>query len=658
MENDSDSPPFYLFSENCSHKEDFYHALLRNQKQDPEIQADVPGPLSFDTDDMIKLIRQLHVSEENTQTRWLNALLGRLFLVLYKTREVEDHIRNKITKKISRVAKPALITSVSLQDVDLGDCGPSFMNFKLREMTVDGALTIEADVRYSGNFKAVIAAVARIDLGSKLKAREVNMVLAGVLKRLEGHVLFKMKPPPSNRIWFSFETMPKLDISLEPVVSSRQITYGVVIRPLISRIHEVVRETLVYPNWDDIPFFNTEGKGTRGGVWKRNSGPESFTDAEKTVQKDGIHADGDGLNHTVSADVDPESRASIVSPNDSPSASPDPASDRVNLDTQIGLASASSPAIASALGGDKPKAMRSHSFAAAASPQVNKSPVTLENGRRRSKKDRKDAASSMKDLARRSPELSAVHTPSKSITDAMQYDVSESFARHQEDLNDKQPSSTEADSHAGNISANDHEKSSSLRLRAVSMTDPMPSSSPRSTTAMERTKALNQSLTSATAAATKWSLGMLNMHDRSNPRSGDKPPRSEPMGRGQPLPPPGMPLPKPEKNTWSSSAFHTLRRKPVGSVSHGSEASSKQTSAKGSPLLQSESTIDVSKPPPTLRLDPAPETHNGSNSSSDNLMTISAPKDSAPSTPRPQTPEPEYAKELGGGALSSPMTSG
>lgn len=239
------SAPFYLFSDNCSEKEDFYHALLHNQKQLADEQPDLPTPLLFETDDMIKLIRYLHVSEENSQTRWLNALFGRLFLALYKTSEVEEFIRRKITKKMARVAKPAFITSLRLDKVEMGNSAPFFSNTKLREMTVDGALTLEADVRYTGNFKAVIAAVARIELGSRFKPREVNMILAGVLKKLEGHILLKVKPPPSNRLWISFETMPRLDISLEPIVSSRQITYGVILRALISRIREVFGETLV-----------------------------------------------------------------------------------------------------------------------------------------------------------------------------------------------------------------------------------------------------------------------------------------------------------------------------------------------------------------------------------------------------------------------------
>ena len=94
-----DMKPFYLFSENCSEKEDFYHGMLQNQEQVKGSPDSPPTPLQFDPADIIKLVQQLHASEENIQTRWINALIGRLFLSVYKTKEVEDFLRLKITKK-------------------------------------------------------------------------------------------------------------------------------------------------------------------------------------------------------------------------------------------------------------------------------------------------------------------------------------------------------------------------------------------------------------------------------------------------------------------------------------------------------------------------------------------------------------------------------
>ncbi|KKY28961.1 putative uncharacterized ph domain-containing protein [Diplodia seriata] len=265
-DSEAESRPFYLFSENSSEKEDFYFALLRNQER--QTGMPISPPLHPDQPHVVKLVQQLHASEENLQTRWINALAGRVFLALYKTPNVEEFIRTKITKKISRVAKPAFIQSITIQRIVMGDSAPMITNPKLRELTLDGDLTAEADIKYNGNFRLEIAAVARIDLGSRFKARYVNMVLAGILKKLEGHVLVRVKPPPSNRLWITFEHPPKMEMTIEPIVSSRQITYGMILRAIENRIREVVVETLVLPNWDDMPFFDTIAQPLRGGIWE------------------------------------------------------------------------------------------------------------------------------------------------------------------------------------------------------------------------------------------------------------------------------------------------------------------------------------------------------------------------------------------------------
>ena len=262
------SKPFYLFSENCSAKEDFYFCLLRNQSQTFGAQNIAPDPQRFDVKNIISLVQKLHASEEHMQTRWLNAFIGRMFLGLYKTKDAEHYIREKITKKISRVNRPSFLTKIAIQKIDMGDAAPYVTNPRLRDLNVEGECVVEADVKYTGSARLEVAAVARIDLGSRLKAREVNLVLAVVLRKLEGHVLFKIKPPPSNRLWFTFQSTPKMEMHVEPIVSSRQITYTVILRQIENRIKEVVAETLVLPFWDDVPFFNTEHKQWRGGIFQ------------------------------------------------------------------------------------------------------------------------------------------------------------------------------------------------------------------------------------------------------------------------------------------------------------------------------------------------------------------------------------------------------
>ncbi|KAF4119850.1 putative integral membrane protein conserved region (DUF2404) [Geosmithia morbida] len=292
------SKPFYLFSENCSAKEDFYFALLRNQEQSFGATMKVPSPKNFQVKDVISLVQKLHSTEDHLHTRWLNALLGRVFLSVYKTKDLENYISDKMTKKISRVNRPSFLKSITISKIDTGEAAPYFTNLKLKDLNVEGEYVSEADVKYSGNFRIEVVATAKIDLGARFKAREVNLVLSVTLKRIEGHILFKIKPPPSNRLWHSFQTMPKMEMRIEPVVSARQITYAPILRQIENRIKEVVAETLVQPFWDDLPFFNTEHKQWRGGIFEgddnvatgsdHKGAPSSASAAARRGNADGV----------------------------------------------------------------------------------------------------------------------------------------------------------------------------------------------------------------------------------------------------------------------------------------------------------------------------------------------------------------------------------
>ena len=320
----NDSRPFYLFSDNCSQGEDFYHALIQNKQlasRHPKLNA---APLQFESDHMAKLVQLLHISGDNIQTRWINALLGRLFLSVYKTDNTERFIRSKIVKKVSRIQTPAFIRNVSVGRITMGDSAPLITNPKLKELTIDGDLTIEADVRYRGSFRLEISALARIELGSRFKAREVNLRLAGICRSLDGHLLLRVKPPPSNRLWISFETMPKVDISVEPIVSTRQITYGFILRAIESRIRDTIADTLVLPNWDDIPFMDTQGRSPRGGIWEGSQAsndvaPEEPIDAEASIPLDSPEelkkaAENDATSSLKAEDTTAERQASRRKP--------------------------------------------------------------------------------------------------------------------------------------------------------------------------------------------------------------------------------------------------------------------------------------------------------------------------------------------------------
>ncbi|KAF2132272.1 hypothetical protein P153DRAFT_429436 [Dothidotthia symphoricarpi CBS 119687] len=553
----AESKSFYLFSDSCSEKEDFYHAMLQAQEhnKDQTPGSPLPAPLKFETPDLVKLVQQLHASEENLHTRWINALVGRIFLAMYKTDQIKAYIASKINKKIARVPKPALISNIQLRKVDMGTLPPFMTNPKLKELTVDGDLIVEADISYKGNFRIEISATARIDLGSRFKAREVTLVLAGILKRLDGHILLRIKPPPSNRLWMTFEVPPRMELSLEPIVSSRQITWGVILRAMESRIREVVNETLVLPNWDDTPFTDTIAQMFRGGIWEDSQGkeeelpkvPEEVPGLDATtmdVEKADDKSDANSFTLSIPSSIETgEPGVGISSSTDYKSPAARPRGTRSTSSVHVDSANASAETF--------------HDRSSATPTSTRSVPPPSPS--------RSSMRSVMAESVTDSPSTSTedVSTPSLPTDSADATDTPSTSTRHARS-NSKQDLSEEQIAAAAAAAAGAH---------------------------MNKRPTLNQSFNVATAAARNWLASKQQQTAQAQrpantpdpdaevqPDAHHQPPLAKshttPMGRGQPLPPPGTPLPLPpgKRPTWNvplpkPSAFANLaKRKPVSGL--------------------------------------------------------------------------------------------
>ncbi|PBP17118.1 DNA polymerase zeta catalytic subunit, partial [Diplocarpon rosae] len=655
------SKPFFLFSENCSEKEDFYFALLRNQERRPDAMYNPPVPLQYDVKDVITLVQRLHSSEEHLQTRWVNAVIGRIFLALYKTPEVENFVRAKITKKISRVKTPAFLSKISLRQVDMGEAAPVITNPRLKDLTVDGELVVEADVKYSGNFRIEVAATARIDLGSRFKAREVNLLLAVVLKRIEGHALIRIKPPPSNRLWMTFQTMPKIDMTIEPIVSSRQITYTIILRQIENRIKEVVAESLVFPNWDDSPFSNSEGKPWRGGIWADEKATEHPVDHQTSAAREGDvdemqHLDAD---HNESIMALPPVEKSISSPLIDPSP-PSTVYARKNAKSALNLTnskpnSSSSSIDTRASGSEKPRAFRSDSFVSASTPIVSTSATHADAIKSSTPPEHSHAMAAMTALSQaNSPTQTPVGSPSLlsrtektssySSVSSQNSTQSDSEKDHLSDLTPKLSMNvSEIPDHADTCFPPSPESKSNASLKSEELSansfgsfgrDPRrensTSSSSKSSSSTE-TKVLSLAAVSNAAATAKkwgWNAFQRNGKSRTDSSSEETPSRPLVMGRGQPLPPPGVPLPRPDKKT-KTAPIPVPKRRPVPPPDLPSNPTSSSTNLHSFPGQKH------AVPPPLLPRRRSPEF--GSSTSdvpSDELLVVQAPAvDSEPTTP-------------------------
>ncbi|KJZ79331.1 hypothetical protein HIM_01482 [Hirsutella minnesotensis 3608] len=651
------SKPFYLFSENCSAKEDFYFALLKNQDQTFGFDTSAPKPKQFDVKSIISLVQKLHSSEDHVHSRWLNAMIGRLFLAIYKTRDLENLIRDKITNKIARVKRPSFLTNITIQGIDTGEAAPLLSNLKLRDLTVEGECVVEADVRYTGNFRIQVGATVKIDLGARFKTREVNLVLAVLLKRIEGHVFFKIKAPPSNRLWFSFQSMPKMEMVLEPIVSSRQITYTVILRQIENRIKEVFAETLVQPFWDDVPFFHTEHKKWRGGIFEGDDALKPSKSAEVAVEETGTTTPP--VDRTDETTLAPEipilEKAHTLPVLESQSEKTGLFGRKIGKNGSNANSGSSTP-VASA--GLEPKGPSSSPLR---SPRILKNSTDPIVGTETAHADifkpstspPDNATTFMTALQSRAQEPSPSNTPTASPAKSRRQSVKSSsqvsVSSHKEvgtenSENDHVKAETapsgrrntassaesnppgdgsNADSSAqssppGSIKSQGGTLGRNFFLRRENSNHTLSSESSNG----DLKRSTLAAVTNAAAQARQWGWNALQRQKdaRRNAEKATEVDLSQPMGRGQPLPPPGVPLPGPSNGSTRMMPIPSPKRKPVTEQAPDEphEAKSAESHPKSSPLSQTRrrgASLEV------------PE------ESEQNILVVAAPDDSQPGTP-------------------------
>ncbi|KAF7726800.1 hypothetical protein EC973_008401 [Apophysomyces ossiformis] len=312
--------PLYLFCARAVEKEDWYLALNEACRlmSNSEDYVEMMDSTLFDQWAMDALLRTVQHNEEQREMQWLNALLGRVFLGMYKTDTVRKIVENRLAKKVKKMKRPAFLEEIHVQHVDIGHAVPCITKPKLQSLSPEGHLVIEADMEYSGHLSVVIETNLNWSYSMRRKPIRVGLVLSIKLKSISGKLVFMIKAPPSNRYWIAFQEMPRMELEITPVVSDKQIKLSMVTNAIEAKIREFMVENIVLPNMDDIPFCNTGGKGgifgqrvpkkTGSSVSKEepiaNVGTEGFqTDSFKPS----IHraeSEGIALNHQTKTVVD------------------------------------------------------------------------------------------------------------------------------------------------------------------------------------------------------------------------------------------------------------------------------------------------------------------------------------------------------------------
>lgn len=309
-----DKPPkksFFIYTDIASEKEDWWFDLIRATKQQNEIDSTLnPNifgkTLHFKTKNMIDLIQTLYSNEGQLQTKWLNGLLGRMFLGLQQTEVLKNYIHEKLTKKLNKIKRPGFLDAFQITHVDPGDSAPHFTYPTLREISPDGTIIMACHLTYTGNLSIHIATKVNINIGIGFKNREVDVVLKITLKKFQGPLLFKIKPPPSERIWYTYETDPLLELKIEPVISSRNMNFNIITNSIHKKFEEGIKESLVLPHWDDICFYETVGEIYRGGIWDKKAREEVTDEKLPKTNEDDINGAAKDSTFIRSSSIDQE----------------------------------------------------------------------------------------------------------------------------------------------------------------------------------------------------------------------------------------------------------------------------------------------------------------------------------------------------------------
>lgn len=277
----SEGKSFFLYLPDRSVKEDWFLALRKVCKTAYAPQKKSIGKADNDFSFMSNLLKKIHsdspckklpvfkssnvkdkplpsLASVDYSTTWFNALCGRMFMSCKESIQFQEYFSGKIRKKLKSLRRPQIIGPIKLRSIEFGDAAPVIYDAKLLRLTEDGETEINFDLVYDGGFKIEVETYAVIE--TSLTNFLIPLILSLQVKELKGKAVVRIKPNPSDRIWFGFHAPgPQLQMNINPVAWDTSFNFGVIRQTIEKRINEAVKEQLVLPNMADFLFPFIEG---------------------------------------------------------------------------------------------------------------------------------------------------------------------------------------------------------------------------------------------------------------------------------------------------------------------------------------------------------------------------------------------------------------
>lgn len=258
-----DKTALYVYAASSSEKEDWFFALRQAARDfctsaGGEANAAPPPPFSPHTSQslaeavfMERVNRYVRGAGVERSCEWVNAIAGRVYYNVFRSSDLERFFRKKFERKAASAARPFFLGELRLRSVSPGQSLPLLSKGQLHSLSPQGELLVSVDLFYPGGFRMQIETEIRWDI-PKVRTIVVPILVLVHVRRMTGRALIRIKPPPSDRIWLGFYSPPHLDLDIEPIVSSKAITWSVVKNALLRHVQDTLAEFVVLPNMEDF----------------------------------------------------------------------------------------------------------------------------------------------------------------------------------------------------------------------------------------------------------------------------------------------------------------------------------------------------------------------------------------------------------------------